>query len=303
MAMPMYQGKTIIDTSVPLDTESIKEKSVIVTGGAAGLGRAYVKSFVDAGAYVTFGDLNEDNGHELASELPGKAQFVKCDVRSWDDQVQLFEAAVSNSPSKSCDIVIANAGITGPDGLSAEEDIHTDPSLPPVKPDTKILDTNILGELYTTKLAIHYFRRQPVDPKRDRCLILMGSLSGYFDLPGSAQYSMSKFAIRALMRSLRRSSWCDSRRVNLVAPTYIPTESYPHEFLRHLKSCGIKLGQQDDACKAVMRIASDRGVNGRTLAVLSREDCPQGYVDFAQDDYEEGTWMRDLQDTLLNLSP
>lgn len=46
-----------------------------------------------------------------------KAQFVKCDVRIWDDQVRVFEAAVQNSPHKSCDIVIANAGIVGQDDL------------------------------------------------------------------------------------------------------------------------------------------------------------------------------------------
>lgn len=48
---------------------------------------------------------------------PRNAQFVKCDVRNWDDQVRMFEAAVSSSPHKSCDIVIANAGIVGADDL------------------------------------------------------------------------------------------------------------------------------------------------------------------------------------------
>lgn len=40
-----------------------------------------------------------------------KACFVKCDTRSWDDQLRLFEAAVSKSPSKSVDIVVGNAGV------------------------------------------------------------------------------------------------------------------------------------------------------------------------------------------------
>jgi NAD(P)-dependent dehydrogenase (short-subunit alcohol dehydrogenase family) len=39
------------------------------------------------------------------------AQFIKCDILSWDDQVSMFEAARNNSPHKSVDIVIANAGI------------------------------------------------------------------------------------------------------------------------------------------------------------------------------------------------
>ena len=42
---------------------------------------------------------------------------MKCDVRSWDDQVKVFEAAIRSSPYKSCDVVIANAGIVGVDDL------------------------------------------------------------------------------------------------------------------------------------------------------------------------------------------
>lgn len=47
-----------------------------------------------------------------------KAQFIHCDVYSWEEQIRMFEAAIGNSPSKSCDIVIANAGLAGPDSLS-----------------------------------------------------------------------------------------------------------------------------------------------------------------------------------------
>jgi NAD(P)-dependent dehydrogenase (short-subunit alcohol dehydrogenase family) len=41
---------------------------------------------------------------------------VKCNITSWDDQVDTFEAAIKNSPYKSCDIVIANAGISRASG-------------------------------------------------------------------------------------------------------------------------------------------------------------------------------------------
>jgi NAD(P)-dependent dehydrogenase (short-subunit alcohol dehydrogenase family) len=53
------------------------------------------------------------------------AQFVKCDVRNWDDQVAVFEAAVANSPDKSCDIVISNAGIIVPDDMFKFDGKHT----------------------------------------------------------------------------------------------------------------------------------------------------------------------------------
>jgi NAD(P)-dependent dehydrogenase (short-subunit alcohol dehydrogenase family) len=43
------------------------------------------------------------------------AKFVKCDVCSWDSQLAMFKAARVSSPEQSIDIVVANAGITGPD--------------------------------------------------------------------------------------------------------------------------------------------------------------------------------------------
>lgn len=87
-------------------------------------------------AFVTIADFDETAGKQTTSKLSGywiaivrtvflphtnmkcsKAQFVKCDVRNWDDQVSVFEAAIRNSPCQTCDIVIANAGIVGADDL------------------------------------------------------------------------------------------------------------------------------------------------------------------------------------------
>lgn len=45
------------------------------------------------------------------------AKFIKCDVRSWDDQVAVFDGAVSASPKHSVDVVVANAGIVGADDV------------------------------------------------------------------------------------------------------------------------------------------------------------------------------------------
>lgn len=44
------------------------------------------------------------------------ARFVKCNITSWEDQVSMFEAAITHSPHRSCDIVIANAGISRASG-------------------------------------------------------------------------------------------------------------------------------------------------------------------------------------------
>lgn len=53
----------------------------------------------------------------MAEGHDGKVQFCKCDVMSWEVQVEMFKAATAKSPGKSCDVVIANAGVSGLDGL------------------------------------------------------------------------------------------------------------------------------------------------------------------------------------------
>ncbi|EEH45858.2 uncharacterized protein PADG_02008 [Paracoccidioides brasiliensis Pb18] len=83
--MPMGKHEDrILDCSIPLVIKDIKGKSVIMAGG--------------------------------------KGCFVRCDVRVLEEQVRLFEMAIMNSPSSTCDIVIANAGKAGPDGLFGDDD-------------------------------------------------------------------------------------------------------------------------------------------------------------------------------------
>jgi NADP-dependent 3-hydroxy acid dehydrogenase YdfG len=93
--------------------------------------------------------------------------------------------------------------------------VITDEGDEPVEPDLSIVNINFIGVLYTAKLAMHYFNKQPVEPGRDRCLIMTASLAGYLDARGSTLYQTSKFAVRALMCNLRRTN---RLRANVIAP-------------------------------------------------------------------------------------
>ncbi|ODH52978.1 hypothetical protein GX48_00846 [Paracoccidioides brasiliensis] len=113
--MPMGKHEDrILDCSIPLVIKDIKGKSVIMAGGASGLGRPFVEAFTKAGCalHVTFGDVDGESGSSLAAELAGVLE----------EQVRLFEMAIMNSPSSTSDIVIANAGKAGPDGLFGDDD-------------------------------------------------------------------------------------------------------------------------------------------------------------------------------------
>lgn len=51
------------------------------------------------------------------SDAHRNVKFIPCDVTSWEDQQSAFKSAIRNSPNKSVDVVVANAGISGPDDL------------------------------------------------------------------------------------------------------------------------------------------------------------------------------------------
>jgi NAD(P)-dependent dehydrogenase (short-subunit alcohol dehydrogenase family) len=121
MPVPKYTYSGPIDHTLPIDREKVKGKSVIVTGGANGMGETCVRAFVASGAFVTFADVNE-RGYEVEKELNSVhgncCKFVKCDIRSWDQQKTMFETARKLSPAKSVDVVLANAGISRSSGDS-----------------------------------------------------------------------------------------------------------------------------------------------------------------------------------------
>lgn len=150
--------------------------------------------------------------------------FAQCDVTKWEDQVNLFKHAKAKSPNETIDIVIANAAVYGPDALTGRFSAMPHVLCPetnrttgieddePSKPETKVLEVDLFGVLYTTKLAGWYFHHQK---QSDPCLVLITSIMGYIDTQGSSVYSAAKHGVRGLMACLRRKGLV---RVNCLAP-------------------------------------------------------------------------------------
>ena len=191
---------------------------------------------------------------------------------SWSEQLAGFQKAAQNSPSKSVDIVVANAGIAIHDDLFELDDAET-----PKEPVLKTLRVNIVGVAYTIKLARHWFNKG--DASRDKSLILKASLAGYLDLPGATQYNGSKYGVRGFFCNLRKS---DLARCNLLAPWAIPTPIIPDEVKPHMeagmRSRGSDWAVLEDAVKACLRLAADDSVNGKLTGFLSGETWANGYV-------------------------
>ena len=213
------------------------------------------------------------------------AQFIHCDVTNFQSQIRAFESAISNSPQKSLDHVLANAGIVDRDTtFDPEEGTPTEPKLP-------ILNVNLTGCIYTCKLALHYFRTTTakeggeVGNPKDKCLLITSSLAGYLDLAVNPMYTVSKFGARAVMRTLR---WISTNRVNVLAPWFIKTPLMGEDVITLLDGAGIGWASIEDATKGVVRVLADGEVDGRAVGVVPGDLVEGGLTDVGMDDYERG---------------
>ncbi|KXL44676.1 hypothetical protein M433DRAFT_252034 [Acidomyces richmondensis BFW] len=297
--MADFGPKTLVDSSKPLDVSSLAGKSVVVTGGAMGIGEAMVRAFVSAGAFVTFGDINKTVAQQLVANLGGgiNACYVPCDVTVWSDQLSLFKTALIESPSKSIDIVVANAGIAVTDDVFHQLPLESTED--PKEPQLKTLRTNLIGVAYTVKLAGHYLPRQ--SKKQDRSLIMVASLAGYLDQPGEPQYCASKWGVRGLMHSLRPTSPPQGFRVNIIAPWFIATNIVSEGMRKQLEEAGLQFAAAEDAAKATLRFASDASLNGRSVAIVPRDENPNGYFDLELDDLDEYSALGKMMKKFLAL--
>lgn len=82
--------------------------------------------------------------------------------------------------------LISSLSPVSPRVSQAKSHSSTEPNDPPSKPALNIIDVNIVGTLYTFKLAVHYFRKQADDEPRDRCFIITGSITAWIDSPVSS---------------------------------------------------------------------------------------------------------------------
>ena len=99
-----------------MEWTDLENKVVIITGGAAGIGLAVAKGFVEVGAKVMIADFSEDTGQSAAEEAsnagPGEARFSRCDVTNKGDVDQMVQSTLDAWGS--IDVLVNNAGINVP---------------------------------------------------------------------------------------------------------------------------------------------------------------------------------------------
>jgi len=221
----------------------VKNKNVIVTGGAQGIGKCVSKVFAQAGARVIMADIDEEAGKEAEKEIENTL-FIKTDVSSEKDIKSLFLKAVT------ADVVVNNAGI----GIN--------------KPVTELsLDEwNVVINTNLTSVFLCAKYGAPLLKKNKGSIINIASTRAFMSEPDTEAYSASKGGIIALTHSLAVSLGPDIR-VNSISPGWIEVSEWKKKSARekpdHTKEdreqhpAG-RVGVPDDIAQLALYLASEK---------------------------------------------
>ncbi|CAA9352895.1 MAG: 3-oxoacyl-[acyl-carrier protein] reductase [uncultured Nocardioidaceae bacterium] len=174
-------------------------RSVLVTGGNRGIGRAIAEAFAAEGDQVAV--------TYRSGEPPEGFLGVRCDVTSAEDVDRAFaEVEAAHGP---VEVLVANAGVTRDTLLLRMSDDDWD----------TVLDTNLTGSYRVVKRAAKGMLRL----RRGR-VVLISSVVGLMGSPGQVNYAASKAGLVGMARSLARELGSRSITANVVAPGFVETE-------------------------------------------------------------------------------
>jgi meso-butanediol dehydrogenase/(S,S)-butanediol dehydrogenase/diacetyl reductase len=197
-------------------------KTVLVTGGAHGIGLASAKAFHRAGFRVAIGDLNLDGANDAAQALGGDAIGVRMDVRDRASVEAAFAEVVERLGP--LDVVHANAGVSS---MKRAVDL-TDEDW------AFNFDVNAKGVFLTNQVAVRHF----LDAGTRGVIVNTASLAAKVGAPLLAHYSASKFAVLGWTQALAREHAKDGIRVNAVCPGFVATPMQEREVLWEAKLLG-----------------------------------------------------------------
>lgn len=153
--------------------------------------------------------------------------------------------------------------------------------------------------MYTAKLAFHYFISQngttPCPTQHDTCLVLIGSGAAFLDVPRTPQYCAAKWGMRGILHALRRTAFYYGSRVNVISPWYVKTNILPAATFEKTQEQGIEFATLQDAGQCLLRILSDRSINGRSLFLSPRKWAKNGYLDLDTDGYFDKGLLGEIQ--------
>ncbi|MFD3536209.1 glucose 1-dehydrogenase [Streptomyces sp. NPDC058664] len=236
----------------------LRGKTVIITGGARGIGAGAGRVAAGAGARVVLTDVREEEGRATAAGLGGDARFVRHDVTSEDDWREVVDHAVAAFGR--VDGLVNNAGISGGSHLLEEQSAEDF---------RRVVDVDLTGVFLGMRTVIPVMRENG-----GGSVVNVSSAAGLMGLALTAGYGAAKWGVRGLTRVGAVELAAAGIRVNSVHPGMIHTPMTAHIGIErgegnHPAAPMGRVGEPEEIAHAIVFLLSDAAsyVTGAELAV------------------------------------
>jgi len=244
----------------------LKDKVCLITGGAAGIGKATAIKFANEGAKVVLCDVDPEAGEALARELGNGAVFYKVDVTNREAVQEWVDDVVDNFGR--VDVLVNNAGITR-DGLFVKYKDGEVVSQMSEDAFDLVIKVNLKG-VFNCAQAV-----TPQMIKQGGGVILnASSIVGLYGNFGQTNYAATKFGVIGMTKTWSRELGRYNIRVNAVCPGFILTEmvqKMPEKILEGLaaKTPLGRMGKPEDVANLYCWLASDEAayISGTAISI------------------------------------
>ena len=235
----------------------LKNKRILITGGARGIGAATAARFLDEGARVAVLDSDKDSLHSVTSQMPSLSGTIHTDVSDAQGVAKAFEEL--DGLFKGLDVLINNAGVS------------QRKSFLEITPEdwNKVLDVNLNGVFFVAQQAARRMLEEG-----SGVILNMGSTNAIMGYPMYASYNVSKAGVVELTRSMALEL-APQIRVNAICPGYILTPmqeaEYTSEMIKAFENkvpLG-RVGKPEEVAALFAFLASDDAeyITGQTFVI------------------------------------
>ncbi len=251
-----------------------ENKSVVVTGAAAGMGKEITRRYLTEGAQVLAVDLSEEKLQDLVKEfakiqLPGTLEIYKADISKVAEAEGMIDQAVNKFGK--LDILVNNAGISGRcEPVGELEDELWD----------RVLAVNLTGTMYAMRKAVRVMLKQ--ESKGN--IVNIASVAGLKGCRASSAYTVSKHGVVALTEHTAYMYLHEGIRVNAICPGGIHTamaadheneSEFGYGRVRAGMDPQFVFGETKNIADAVLFVSGDEGafINGANIVVDGGMSC------------------------------